>query len=51
VLFGLRAGWYPVRNFNLNLNIQNIGNRAYHGLGNGTFGPGTNVILSAELKW
>lgn len=50
-LFGLRTGWYPVRNFRMNLNITNIGNRAYHGLGNGTFGAGTNVVLSMELKW
>ncbi len=51
VLFGLRTGWYPSHHARLNLNIQNIGNRSYHPMGSGTFGPGTNVILSAEVRW
>ncbi|MCC6575042.1 MAG: TonB-dependent receptor [Planctomycetes bacterium] len=50
-LFGMRAGWYPVRNFRVNFSLNNIGNRAYHGLGNGTFGPGTNAVISLEIKW
>jgi hypothetical protein len=35
----------------LNLNIQNIGNRSYHPMGSGTFGSGTNVVLTGELRW
>ncbi len=50
-LYGVRAGWYPVRHFRLNFNLMNIGNRDYHGLGNGTFGPGTNAVISLEIKW
>ncbi|MCA8912387.1 MAG: TonB-dependent receptor [Planctomycetes bacterium] len=51
VTFGLRAGWTPCRNVRFNLNIQNIGNRSYHPMGSGTFGTGTNVVLSGEIKW
>jgi outer membrane receptor protein involved in Fe transport len=51
VLFGLRTGWYPSRHVRLNLNVQNIGNRSYHPMGSGTFGPGTNVVLSGEIRW
>lgn len=51
VTFGLRAGWTPSRHVRFNLNIQNIGNRSYHPMGSGTFGTGTNVILSGEIKW
>lgn len=51
VTFGLRAGWYPSRHVKFNLNIQNIGNRSYHPMGSGTFGTGTNVILSGEIRW
>lgn len=51
VLFGMRAGWYPCRHARLNLNIQNIGNRSYHPMGGGTYGSGTNVILSGEVRW
>lgn len=51
VLFGLRTGWTPNRNFRMSLNIQNIGNRSYHPMGSGTFGTGTNVAFTAELKW
>jgi outer membrane receptor protein involved in Fe transport len=51
VLLGLRTGWYPSRHVKLNLNIQNIGNRSYHPMGSGTFGSGTNVVLTGELRW
>lgn len=51
VTYGLRAGWTPSRHVRFNLNIQNIGNRSYHPMGSGTFGTGTNVILSGEIKW
>lgn len=50
-LFGLRAGWYPSRHVHFNLNVQNIGNRSYHPMGSGTFGSGTNVVLSGEIRW
>ncbi len=50
-LFGLRAGWYPTPNVSFNLNIENLGNRSYHEMGSGTFGAGTNVALSGELRW
>lgn len=50
-LLGLRAGWYPSRHVHFNLNVQNLGNRSYHPMGSGTFGPGTNVVLSAEIRW
>ncbi|MBZ0138053.1 MAG: TonB-dependent receptor [Planctomycetes bacterium] len=51
VLFGLRSGWAPSRHFHVNLNIQNLGNRSYHPMGSGTFGSGTNVVLSGEVRW
>lgn len=51
VLFGLRAGWHPSKHVKLNLNIQNLGNRTYHPMGSGTFGPGTNVVLTGEIRW
>jgi hemoglobin/transferrin/lactoferrin receptor protein len=51
VLFGLRAGWSPSRHVSFNLNVHNIGNRSYHPMGSGTFGAGTNVVLSGEIRW
>ncbi len=51
VLFGLRTGWYPSRHARINLNVHNIGNRSYHPLGSGTYGSGTNVVLSGEIRW
>ncbi len=51
VLFGLRTGWSPCRNVRLNMGVQNIGNRSYHPMGSGTYGSGTNVMLSGEIRW
>ncbi|MBE7492509.1 MAG: TonB-dependent receptor [Planctomycetes bacterium] len=51
VLFNLRAGWAPSRHVRFNMGVQNIGNRSYHPMGSGTYGPGTNVMLSGELRW
>lgn len=51
VLFGLRSGWHPSRHFHINLNVQNLGNRSHHPMGSGTFGSGTNVVLSGEVRW
>lgn len=50
-LFGLRAGWYASEHAQFHLNIQNIGNRSYHPMGSGTFGSGTNVSISGEIRW
>lgn len=50
-LFGLRAGWYPNSNLSFNLTIENLGNRSYQEMGSGTFGAGTNVALSGEIRW
>jgi outer membrane receptor protein involved in Fe transport len=51
VLFGLRMGWTPSRHVRFNMGVQNIGNRSDHPMGSGTYGSGTNVMLSGEIRW
>lgn len=51
VLFNLRTGWQPSRHVRFNLGVQNIGNRSYHPMGSGTYGAGSNVMLSGEIRW
>lgn len=51
VLFNMRAGWAPSRQVRINMGVQNIGNRSYHPMGSGTYGSGTNVMFSGELRW
>ena len=49
-LFGLRTGWTPNRNFRIEPEHSETSEPQLSPDG-GTFGTGTNVAFTAELKW